>query len=246
MSGRGMDQERPGIKSRPAGRAEKEDMMSGSRKRADNAPWASLALRSPCLNMSLRPDLEVWDEDRIIEAKRRNEGGEALSAEWFPTELYAWEDAPWYRPEKLGDIFFADAYWVVSEKAASVLRQFDLGHGALYPVTIYQKNRKTPVDHQYYCINFGHVKKALLPELSPGVRPRRGRGLEGQYWPKGKVENGDIVVSCAALEGADLWIDPQLKGAFFLSHALGRALKAAKASKNFALYKCRLVAGEED
>ena len=69
--------------------------------------------------------------------------------------------------------------------------------------------------------------------------------MEGQYWPKGKVENGDIVVSCAALEGADLWIDPQLNAAFFLSHALGRALKAAKASKNFELYKCHLVAEEE-
>ena len=225
--------------------AETESGKSGGRKRADNAPWVSLAMSNPLLKLSLGPDLEVWDEDRIIEAETRNERGEPLSAEWFPKELYAWEDAPWFRPERLGDIFFAYGYWVVSEKAASVLRQFDLGRGALYPVTIYQKDRKTPVDHQFYCINFGNVKEALLPELSPGVRPRRGRGLEGQYWPKGKVEDYDIAVSRTALEGADLWIDPQLKGAFFLSHALGHALKAAKASKNFALRKCRLVTEEE-
>ena len=222
---------------------ETESGKSGGRKRADNAPWVSLAMRNAGLNMSLGPDLEVWDEDRIIEAKRRNERGEPLSAEWFPTELYAWEDAPWFRPERLGDIFFADAYWVVSEKAASVLRQFDLGRGALYPVTIYQKDRKTPVDHQYYCINFGNVKDTLLPEHSPGIKPTRS--VKGLYSLRPTVKNGDIAVSSAAVDRPDIWIEPRLRLAFFVSNALGRALKAAKASKNFGLRKCRLVADGE-
>ena len=218
--------------------------MSGRKKVADDAPWVSLAMQNPGLKLSLGPDLDVWDEDRIIEAEERNERGKPLSAEWFPEELAAWKEASRLRPVTLGDIFFAYGYWVVSEEAASVMRRFDPGNGALYPVTLYQKDRRTPVDHQYYCINFGNVKKALLPEQSQGLRP--SRTVKGLYYPKGRVRNRDMAVSPAALEGPDIWIDPQLDMAFFVSGALGRALKAAGANRNFSLLKCRLVTGEEE
>jgi hypothetical protein len=41
--------------------------------------------------------------------------------------------------------------------------------------------------------------------------------------------------------GAHIWIDPLAADVFFMSHALGKALKAAKVDKAFQLTACRVL-----
>lgn len=55
------------------------------------------------------------------------------------------------------------------------------------------------------------------------------------------MKDGDIVVSNEAYGGPDIWIDRQVGSAFFLSEALGAALKKAKADKGFFLFRRRVI-----
>ena len=114
-----------------------------------------------------------------------------------------------------------------------------LGKGALYPVELFQHDRKTPVEEEYFCINFGNQKQAVVPEYSPKLRkPYPAVDL----WKLPFVlENGDVAVTKAALEGSNLWIDPQIWGGLFLSDPLVKALKEAKLTRQFKLRKCRMI-----
>jgi hypothetical protein len=165
--------------------------------------------------------------------------GEPLNAECFPSEIYG---APHARESnyRLPHIFFAGSYWAVSKTAADVLRQFDLGAGGLYPVRVLKKDRQTPVSGEWFCINFGNRKETVaVPESilrEQNIRP----GVRG-WIPKATIKDGDIAVSNTACSGPGIWIDPRIGDAFFLSDALGKALKRAKADKGFFLYKCRML-----
>ena len=58
---------------------------------------------------------------------------------------------------------------------------------------------------------------------------------------KAALMDGDFAVSEAALAGPDIWIDVNVGGSFFLSEALGKALKKAKVDKGFMLRTCRVI-----
>jgi hypothetical protein len=172
-----------------------------------------------------------------IECGQRNHTGEPLDATCFPEEVWPNPDSD-KAFRKLPDIFFAASYWIVSKACADVLRQFDLGRGALYPVRVLNKDHLTPIPGEYFCINFGNVKQAFLPEQSQNIRVVSG----GAWRTRAVYADGDIACSSEALSGADIWIDPSLRGALFLSDALGRALVAAKASSGFGeMIQCRIV-----
>ena len=46
----------------------------------------------------------------------------------------------------LPEFFDVGAYWIVSTDLADILRQFDLGKSALYPVRIYQHDRNQYIE----------------------------------------------------------------------------------------------------
>src|SRR3954447_9934220 len=74
----------------------------------------------------------------------------------------------------------------------------------------------------------------IVPESSTFMREHyiRPGGVKG-WVPKATIEDGDIAVSKAACSGPDIWVDPQIGDAFFLSDALGTTPKKAKADKGF-------------
>ncbi|MEO0361753.1 MAG: hypothetical protein AAF322_11620, partial [Pseudomonadota bacterium] len=115
---------------------------------------------------------------------------------------------------------------------------FDLGEGALYPTAIYQHDRATEVPGPYYCLNFGAVKSAVVVEQSNLRKP--GFGVKWHNLPF-VPEDGDVAVSAAALEGSDLWIDPETPRAFYMSGRLGEALQKAKLAKAFRITRCKVV-----
>jgi hypothetical protein len=176
--------------------------------------------------------------DIAMEWGQRNVDGQSLNGDCFPDEIYGAGNAE-AKDYKLPDIFFAGSYWVVSSAAAEVLRQFDLGGGALYPVQVFKKDRETPIGEGWFCINFGNQKNVLFPQESPRMRHRYIRNGEKGWFPPFVTKDGDVAVSSAALRGPDLWIDPNVGDAFFLSDALAKALKKAKVDKGFFLSKCR-------
>lgn len=170
----------------------------------------------------------------------QNRDGQSLGAECFPSEIYGALNAK-EADYKLPHLFFAGSFWVVSKAAADVLRQFDLGGGGLYPVKVLKKDRETPVGGDWFCINFGNRKEALLVSESVPLRETYVReGVKG-WWLRAVLKDNDIAVSRVAVEGPDIWIDPIMAYSIFFSDALGKALKSAKADKGFFLHKCRVI-----
>lgn len=198
--------------------------------------WVSGAMMDPRQMRPLTSDIADRDIHRAVDSGNRNDAGEALGPDCFPAAIWPSEYAvrSW---NAMPDLFFAGSYWVISQACANVLRRFDLGNGALYPVIVFKKDRKTKLEGDYFCLNFGNVKHAFLPNESPNTRD----------WPGGRralpfvEQDFDVAVSREALSGPDIWIDPFLTRSFFISGPLGDALKAAKVSSWFKLKKCRVI-----
>ena len=132
---------------------------------------------------------------------------------------------------------------MVSAEFAAVLRDFDLGQNALYPVRVLKYNRKTPVEGEYFCINFGERKASFLPEISKAKISKSYWEEEEKRWTLLIVpEDDDIALDASALEGPDLWIEnPRFWRAFFLSDRLVQALRAAKMTRRLGLFRCRVI-----
>ncbi|WP_170547152.1 imm11 family protein [Ruegeria arenilitoris] len=199
--------------------------------------WISYAMMSVSNIKGFEADVVLSDRKRTIEAMTRNRLGEVQPDEFFPKEVYAK-----YKDKKEGkqpDLFMAGGFWTVSSDCASVLRQFDLGEGKLYPVKLLQHDRTTPVEGEYFCLNFGSQKTAVLTDQSPRIhKPYENYDI---WEPPAAMKDKDIAISASALDGPDIWMDTQMRDAFFVSDALCQALRAAKVSRPFALRKCIVI-----
>lgn len=213
------------------------------RKRVDvmsNVVWASNAMINPAM---LRPFSNCFDDgsekgrDLYTKGYRGNNAGESLSADYFPPEIFVSKDAD-RDYEKLAELFFAGSYWVVSGEVADVMRQFDMGQGHLYPTEVFRKDRKTPIGDKWFCLNFGNVKQALLPDQSLGLRPL---GPSKTFWMLSDLSDNSIALNNTALNGPDIWVDAIFGNVFFVSSRLSNALKMAGVSRAFGLKKCRVI-----
>lgn len=204
--------------------------------------WISTAMGHAS---NLRPMTHSFGADdnsmrHARECRGLNEEGKPLGSECFPAEVFGAPNAT-KADYSLPHLFFAGSFWVVSALAASVMIYFNLGDGSLYPVNVLENDRHTPIGNGWFCINFGNIKHGILPNESPRImQDYISKGVKG-WFPPFKTGDGDIAVSTAVLGLPDLWIDPSVGRSFFLSGALGVALKKAKADKGFFLSQCRLV-----
>lgn len=206
-----------------------------------NGVWVSVAPGSTESGVGLESDLLRDNNAFALDCIRRNKAGEPLTADCFPKQINI-DPNPDHpdRFTKTRHLFHGD-HWYVSDECASVLRAVGLGNGALYPVDFRQKDRITPVPGQYYSLNFGNTKRAFVPSQSKNVR--ESPYSKGRYQLYPIAVDGDVAVTAAALDGADIWIDPDLGLAFFVSERLARALRASGCDKRFKLRRCRVVDG---
>lgn len=204
--------------------------------------WVSDAMtKRVVLGISAEMNVEVEDHIRAVDL---NDSGKPVPSDICPTRI--WEGVPIddYGIQigaGLPDLCFAKGYWLVSERAANVMMQFDLGGGDLYPVSdgLYFANQKTRVPGNYYCWIFGNKKQAFLPDETPN---KRKFGIAGIMWNLPySLEDGDIAVARTALVGPDVWLDDNLVRAIFMSGPLGDALAAAELCKPLCLYKARVA-----
>ena len=204
--------------------------------------WISAAMGSASNMRPLRHDLyerdrEGFDKDNVA---RRIIDGDPVDAKELPKVIFGTSSAE-KNDYKLPDLFYAYGFWIVSESAANVLRQFEIGNGILNPVTVFMADRETQVGSGWQCIVFANRKSAFSAEAT--TRARHGyirNGIKG-WFPRLPYKDGDIAVTQAALTSPDIWVDPDVGDAVFLSDGLARALKKAKADKGFFLGKCLVV-----
>ena len=205
-----------------------------------NHVWISSAQQDPGLIQRVHTDLAQQDDEPDLKGQELNKKGLPVPPELCPKKIWGDESARTFK--KMPDLFWAWSQWIVSERAADVMRRFDLGGGALHPVSegVYQRDGVTRVPGNYFCWTFGNTKSAFLPEQS---RNARAPDIPGMWWKlPWKPADDDIAVSGSALIGPEVWLDDMLFKSVFLSGPLGDALDDAGLRKAFRLFKCRVIA----
>ena len=201
--------------------------------------WISDCRADSTLIRLTTSDLYEIDPRKVSDAGMKRLLGETVPVDMLPRVIWPLPAARNF--DKLPHFFVAADNWIVSRKAADIISRFDLGDGGLYPVQILKKDRKTPVEGEFLCLNVGAQKSAFLPEKSP-LTIQWNPELPWRTLPS-KDKDGAASVSSAALEGPDLWWDRGIDSGFFLSGALGDSLKKAGMAKAFRLYRCPVVEG---
>ena len=187
--------------------------------------WVSDAQADPDLILPFEADLATRDPDAAAEASRTLKAGRPLSEEMFAREI--WANGKAGTINSLPNLFYANGHWIVSAAAAAILSRYDLGGGAL----------RCPFG--VLGLFLGNTKSALVPDRS---RDLRQFGVAGLRWKMPFAMDDDVIaVGADAAEGANVWIDPTLSTAFFMSRELGDALDQAGFRKDFRLYRAPLV-----
>jgi hypothetical protein len=141
------------------------------------------------------------------------------------------------------DVFWLGGFLAVKGRVADVLAKFEFGEGGgLVPYTIYEADEKTPLPGPFYIVNFGPQKDCLLPGESTNVKELAVHHETGlTHWTIRYVSDGDVALSPAALDGADIWKCPRVSSCIFMSNRLVEALNAAAVKVDFRLHRCRIV-----
>lgn len=200
--------------------------------------WVSSAIVDTTLTKWVSADVKLENLKWAEKNAHRHTSGQTLLLGEMPKKIFA--DKKHGKLKSLPDFCNCNGFQCMSQKSADVFSKFDLGQGGLFPVEIYQPDKTTVFDLGYHFLNFGAVKCAFVPEQSQDVRKRDRLPDWGMPW----VMSDDLIaVSKSAFLGADLWTDPLLTSAFFVSDRLAKALKKEKLTRAFRLYRCKMVEG---
>lgn len=212
--------------------------------KSESIIWVSAAYGNPALSKNLvaYPDMEALSPEakhfqKLIYSSLN---GDIISDDELPKEFFGrYHDT---RIKSLPDFFKANGFLCVSSRVASVFREFDLEEN-LYPVHIWQGNRKTKVGKDpFYLLMIKARKQAFLPDHSKSDSFNKIENSSSDRWSmRSWVEDDDTALSANVLEGASLWRDPSVTRAFFLDNELLKALRSAKIRINLKPKKCRLV-----
>jgi len=179
------------------------------------------------------------DKPGLIEAGEFIRKGEPIPKRLIPPRLFSDTTRKF---SGLPDFFNGSGYWIVSTELADILRQFELGASALYPIKIFQHDRETPVPGRYECLSFGERKETFIPEKTERVR-RHFDDKQDVWELPSAFRDDEVAVRETALSGPDLWMEtPRLPHVFFLSDPLVQAIKSAKLSRTMGLRRCRVIA----
>lgn len=205
---------------------------------ADGVVWVSEAMMDTSLIKQFSADLFLENREKFRQAMEKKRAVQPIPPDLIPKAIFSETTR---KVGSLPDFFDGGAYWIVSTELADILRQFDLGASALYPVKVYQHDRETPVPGLYECLSFGERKETFLPEKSERVRKRYNDDRDIWATPAA-IRDDEIAVRQTALDGPDLWMEAsRLPRLFFLSDPLVQAIKAAKLSRRMGLRRCRVI-----
>jgi len=179
-------------------------------------------------------------QERLDKIKYFRQRGELIPDEFMPRKQYSrYSDV---KAEIKSDLFLVGGKSLgVSQKVYDVIKDFDYGGGGLTPFEVFEFDRVTKakkVTDDYYTLNFAGNKQAILPEKSVGLRFKEPLNMYGLP----RSENYELFVSSKATQGSDVWIDPKIMGAIFLSSRFIDAVKSIKpkAKGRFPLFKCKV------
>lgn len=183
----------------------------------------------------------------VNDAMHRHARGELLRREEFPEAAYIFSESHF---RNVGDFFYVCGFMAAKGKLAEVLKHAELGKGGLVQFPIYQNDKKTPAEGEFFFLNFGGPKDTFLPEESNQkvLEIKATVAKHGfELWSaKAGYEDEDIAVSPTALEGDDIWFERKLWRKLFMSQSLVENLSTTGVKTDFSLKKCRIVGEMEN
>lgn len=192
---------------------------------------------------------EEWDpasftipviSDRMHANMNRSGNGYAVQRDEMPEAAAVWNERSF---KKTHEIFTSGGFFVVRGKLAEILSHFDLGDGGLVPFPIYKADLVTPYGGDFFLLKFGSRKNTIIPEkCEDATKFYVDKDTKQQIWTVNDfVVRGEVVLSSAALDGADLWVEEAVHGKIFMSDPLAAALQEADLAEDWALQPCRIV-----
>ena len=177
---------------------------------------------------------EPWEEpyknDEV--PMRRTADGETVSSKYehglpVAPELFPVASA-YYKKKRIPKaqpISMAGFAYIVNEKLAHIMKDFDLGPGGMAPYPIYESDETTPIKDKWWILGLGAQKHTLLPEQCRKIRaiiPKTETyiGLYREY----SLEPDELTFSRDALIGPDLWAEKHLVEALLMSDGLGQKI----------------------
>ena len=203
-------------------------MKQGTRTKFYNREWNPAKFEIPA------------EPKEVYQAARRHKQGYVLQRSEFPEAEAVFHEE---RFTQIREIFYVGPFLAVKRKLAEALSRFDLGVGGLIPFPIYKADLVTPIEEECFLLNFGARKNTILPEQSKNVvKFAVDRKTGTQIWDVNSWhEDGDVVLTPAALEGSDLWFEEIVYNKIFLSDALASALQDAGIADDWRLKQCRIL-----
>ena len=181
----------------------------------------------------------MFEEERalLVERLKAFSRGKAFEADELPSEMWIAARSTRDDARKLPHFLNAGGFLVVSGAVADVLSNFNLGQTQLHPVRLLHSNRLDAFPGNYFLLNISEVHRYFSPQRSARFTPL---DHHGSYVASvdASIEDGDIAVDPAALNGPDLWIDDTILTHFFCSDRLVQALRAAKLTSRLPLFPC--------
>lgn len=171
---------------------------------------------------------------------RRCAEGLGVERSKMPEAAAVWDKKAFARTH---DLFAVAGFYVLRGKLAEVFSRFDLGEGGgLIPFTIYEADLETPYPGEYWLLDYRGRKNTILPEQSENVVKFAVDHKTGQQiWKiNGWHEDGDVVLSAAALDGPNIWYEEAVYGKIFMSSTLVRALQEAELAGDWQLKECQI------
>lgn len=181
------------------------------------------------------------DRDKVFAALRalsyRAEIGERVDPSEFPVEYEAVNTDP---SRNLNLPMWYSTLVHVRGDMAEVLRRFDLGNTVLAPIRITLPDG-AGVRDDFSVLSVANLKSMVDPALSSPLKI--GRKRWGPLSTSAATDD-TIVARRQALEGPDIWTDPQVATTIFVSDRLAQALKAKDWGKQVKLRRVRVAAAD--
>ncbi len=149
-----------------------------------------------------------------------------------PTALYFADNGT--IPRKVQDAFIVvGSLLIVSAKLEAIISEFASDCTEFFEVPIHADQNGSPTDlPNHFVFNVFGTKDALIPELSENIEKPIHIGLgETEPRPGAKwrpTNDLDVVaLDASAIEGCDVWTDPEYTRTIFFSDRLKKAIDTA-------------------
>lgn len=198
--------------------------------------WVSNLMGDASLIVMATTDIVEEDLERAKSGLKALKAGQPVEFSAIPKSVYL----PSERRGSLPPVFDANGFYIVDETVANILSRHDLGEGGLFPVDVWQSDRATSVEGQWFCWTFGNTKSAFTKAHSTNMLDRGPPGGEWAMMPWSPADF-DVAVTRDALGGPEVWLDHRLFKTVFMSRELGDDLTKAGFASVLRLTKGRVV-----